>query len=111
MRSRTLIICFALLAAALMALPAGASAAKKKAKASTPKITRVTPMRLGVGQTLTIRGTNFKAKRNKNTVIFRAPNGRTAFAKPRRASRRKLVVVVPASVARLLTVKASRQRP
>jgi hypothetical protein len=102
MRSRILIICFSLLAAALMAVPASAGAAGKKAKASTPKITRVTPMRISVGNVLTIRGSNFKAKRRANTVIFRADNGRTAFAKPRRASRSKLVVVVPEAVARLL---------
>jgi hypothetical protein len=89
-------------------MPAGASAAKKKAKASTPTITRVTPMRLVVGQKVVIRGRNFKAKRSKNTVIFRAPNGRTVFAKPSRASRRKLVVVVPAGVARLASTKAKR---
>ncbi|MGH2744160.1 MAG: IPT/TIG domain-containing protein [Thermoleophilaceae bacterium] len=111
MRSRTLIICFALLAAALTAMPASAGAAGKKAKASTPKITRVTPMRLEVGQKLTIRGLNFKAKVRANTVILRNNAGRTAFVKPRRASRRKLVIVLPESVARLLTVKASRQRP
>jgi len=108
MRRRTLIICFSLLAAALIAVPAGTSAAGKKAKASTPKITRVMPMRLVVGQTVTIRGRNFKAKRNQNTVIFRAPNGRTAFAKPKSASRHKLVVVVPPAVARLAGTKAKR---
>ena len=36
---------------------------------------------------LTIRGTHFKSKASSNTVIFRANNGRTAFAKPRRASK------------------------
>ncbi len=92
--------------------PATAPAtAAKRAQAAKPKITRVTPMRLEVGETLTIRGRNFKAKKSRNTVIFKAPGGRTAFAKPRSASRRKLVVKVPGSVARLLTVSAGRQRP
>ena len=68
-------------------------------------------MRVGVGGTLTIRGRNFKAQRSKNTVIFRSSNGRTAFVKPRRASTRKLVVRVPAAVARLLKVANSSQRP
>jgi hypothetical protein len=99
--------------AAVVAIgPATAPAsAAKRAKAAKPKITRVTPMRLEVGETLTIRGRNFKAKKGRNTVIFKAPGGRTAFAKPRSATRRKLVVKVPASVARLLTVKDGKQRP
>jgi len=76
-----------------------------------PSITRVTPMRISVGNLLTIRGKNFKASAKKNTVVFRSSNGRTAFAKPRRAGRTKLVVRVPAAVAGLLTVKNSKQRP
>ncbi len=92
--------------------PATAPAsAAKRAKAVKPTITRVTPMRLEVGQTLTIRGRNFKAKKSRNTVVFKGPGGRTAFAKPRSASSRKLVVKVPAGVARLLTVKDGKQRP
>jgi hypothetical protein len=92
--------------------PATAPAtAAKRSQAAKPKITRVTPMRVEVGETLTIRGTNFKARARRNTVIFRGASGRTAFAKPRRATRRKLVVKVPASVARLLVVSAGKQRP
>ena len=68
-------------------------------------------MRISVGGTLTITGKRFKSKRSANTVIFRAANGRSAFAKPRRASTTKLVVVVPAAVARLLTVESGNQRP
>lgn len=87
------------------------AAAAKRAKASKPTITRVTPMRLEIGQTLTIRGRNFKAKKGRNTVIFKGSDGRTAFAKPRSATKRKLVVKVPAGVARLLIVKDGKQRP
>ena len=99
---------FMLLAFAALAVlaPAGALAAKK----TTPKVTRVTPMRLKVGATLTIRGKNFSPRRTRNTVIFRSPGGRTAFVKPRRARRTKLVVKVPAAVTRLLSVKSGRQQ-
>src|SRR5918997_3741618 len=103
---RVLIICLLAVSAALAAAPAASFAA-----APEPTITRVTPMRVSVGNLLTIRGRNFKAQRNRNTVIFRGSEGRTAFAKPRRATRTKLVVRVPAAVARLLRVVASRQRP
>jgi hypothetical protein len=110
---RTILICLALASAAVLMLPAGAGAApsKKGSKASTPKITRVTPMRVRVGAQLTIRGKNFKPARKKNTVIFRSSDGRTVFVKPRSASRSKLVLRIPAAVARLLNVKNSKQRP
>jgi IPT/TIG domain len=103
---RLIIICLlAISAVALLAAAPIASAAVK------PQITRVTPMRISVGNLLTIRGKHFKASAKRNTVIFRSNSGRTAFAKPRRASSKKLVVRVPAAVARLLTVKNSHQRP
>lgn len=101
-----------LLALALLLAPSGASAKPgNRAQAVKPEITRVTPMRLGVGQTLVVRGRNFKPRPKRNTVIFRAPDGRSAFVKPRRASRGKLVLKLPASVARLLTVRDSAQQP
>jgi hypothetical protein len=106
---RSFTICLLALSAVALLVSAPAASAAKRGK--TPKITRVTPMRVSVGNLLTIRGTNFKANRRANTVIFRSASGRSAFAKPRRASRTKLVVVVPEAVSRLLTVRDSRQRP
>jgi hypothetical protein len=106
---RTVSICLLALSAA--ALMAGAPAVQAATTKKAPQITRVQPMRVSVGGRLTITGKNFKAKRAGNTVIFRAPDGRSAFAKPRRASRRKLVVVVPVAVARLLVGESGRQRP
>ena len=103
---RLLFISLLALAASLVAVPTALAAT-----APAPTITRVTPMRVSVGNLLTLRGTHFKAQRLRNTVIFRAPDGRTAFAKPRRATTTKLVVRMPAAVARLLRVSASRQRP
>ena len=103
---RLLTISLLALAAAQVAVPTAVAASGPE-----PTITRVTPMRVSVGNLLTIRGTNFKARRLRNTVIFRGPDGRTAFAKPRRATTRKLVVRVPAAASRLLRVSGSRQRP
>ena len=106
---RIVTTCLTLVAAALLVLPAAAVAAPKKGPA--PQITRVQPMRISVGGLLTIRGRHFKAARTKNTIIFRSSDGRTAFVKPRRATSRKLVLRIPASVARLLKVSNSRQQP
>jgi hypothetical protein len=99
------------LALTISAVAAPAAADAAAAKAPKPTIKRVTPMRLSVGELLTIRGTNFKAKPRRNTVVFTANSGRTAFVKPLRATRRKLVVKVPASVARLLTLRDGAQQP
>ncbi|MGH2848917.1 MAG: IPT/TIG domain-containing protein [Thermoleophilaceae bacterium] len=110
MRRLFTICLLALSATALLVAPPAASAAKRK-KVAKPKITRVTPMRISVGARLTIRGKNFNRKRSRNTVIFRGPSGRSAFVKPRRASRRKLVVVIPAKVSRLLRGELSDPRP
>jgi hypothetical protein len=103
---RLLTICLLALAALLAVVPAALAA-----KGPAPIITRVQPMRVSVGNLITITGSHFKAHRLKNTIIFRGPDGRTAFAKPRRATARKLVVRVPAAVARLLNVAHSKQRP
>ena len=59
-------------------------------------------MRTTVGKKLTIRGVNFSSSRKRNTVLFTVGK-RSAFAKPSRASRKKLVVRVPASVESLLS--------
>ena len=95
----------------LLAAAPVAFAAKKKSAAAKPAITRVAPMRISVGGKLTITGRNFKSKRSANTVIFRAPSGRAAFAKPRRASATRLVVTVPGSVRRLLSGSAGNPQP
>jgi hypothetical protein len=107
---RLLTICLLALSATVLLVTAPAASAAKQ-RGAKPTITRVMPMRVSVGNLLTIRGRNFKLGRRANTVIFRGPTGRTAFAKPRHATRTKLVLVVPEAVARLLRVASNRQRP
>jgi hypothetical protein len=107
---RLITICLlALSAVALVVAVPGVALAKKSGP--TPVISKVSPMRISVGKLLTIRGSHFRPTKKGNTIIFRSGKGRSAFAKPTRASRTKLVVRVPAAVARLLTVKNSHQRP
>ncbi len=81
----------------------GGAAGAVPAGAAKSEVKLVSPMRVTVGETITIRGKHFSARRKRNTVLFIAPNKQTAFAKPRRAGRRKLVVKVPGSVERLLS--------
>jgi hypothetical protein len=78
---------------------------------SAPKITRVSAMRTSVGGELKISGRNFRSKRLANTIIFRAPNGRSTLVKPRSASTTKLVVTVPAALRRLLKGDAGNPEP
>lgn len=110
MRRATTLSLTALVATAAFA-PAAPAIAASKPRAAKPTIVRVTPMRVEVGEQLTIRGRNFRANRRGNTVIFKGAGGRTAFVKPRSATRRKLVVKVPGSVGRLLVLRDGRQRP
>ncbi len=107
MSRRPIALLLSLAALLALAVPASAPAKAKKAK-NLPVITKVTPMRLKVGSTVTIRGRNFSSKRGRNTVVFRSPGGRSAFVKPVRASRTKLVAKVPGSVRKLLSRNSTR---
>lgn len=100
----------ALLAFALTAVlvPIVAQAKSKKSKKSS--ISKVSPMRAKPGTKLTIRGKNFSRKRRSNTVIFKGASGRTIFVKPKKASSRKLVVVVPSSIEDLIKGDSTRMR-
>jgi hypothetical protein len=92
-----------LLACALFAVvPATAGAA------SAPKVTKVAPLKLKIGDRLTIRGKGFIAGKNRNTVVFKASGARAVFAKAETATKTKLVVKVPAKLAPFLTVKSGQ---
>ena len=100
----------ALLALALAACVALVSAMPAAASPRKPKISRVTPMRVVVGAKLVVRGRRFSPRRRRNTLIFRGPNGRVVFVKPKRATRRRLVVVLPSSIRWLLRVSNGQRR-
>ncbi len=102
--TRRILVFLCILASALVALPAVASA--KKAKVKRPTVTLVSPMRLKVGDTIVIRGKNFNKVARRNTVVFKGPNGRSVLVKPIRATTKRLVVKIPASLAKLFSTKA-----
>jgi hypothetical protein len=86
--------------AAMAALPiAGASAASKP---KLPKIASVAPLKLGIGDMLTIRGTNFRAGTSRNSVVFKRDGSRAVFVKAGKATRTRIDVRVPASLAQFL---------
>jgi hypothetical protein len=83
-------------AAAVLALPAGPAVAKKKKKAPTyPVITKVTPMNVGVGDLLTIKGKGYRPGKNKNTVVFKRSGQRAVFVKAETATSTILTLHVP----------------
>jgi len=79
--------------ALLAVVPATAGAA------TAPKVTSVAPLKLKIGDRLTIRGKGFLAGKNRNTVVFKASGARAVFAKAETATKTKLVVKVPAKLA------------
>jgi hypothetical protein len=86
-----------LLVCALFAVvPAAANAA------TPPKVTSVAPLKLKIGERLTIRGKGFLAGKNRNTVLFKATGARAVFVKAESATSTVLVVKVPTKLAPFL---------
>src|SRR3954451_19625521 len=96
--SRILLFVGALLAV----VPATASAA------AAPKVTSVAPLALKVGDTMTVRGKDFLAGKNRDTVIFKATGTRAVFAKAETATKTKIVVKVPAKLLSFLQVRSGQ---
>lgn len=85
-----------LLACALLAVvPATASAATG---GTYPLVKKVSPLKLGVGDVMTITGKNFRKGKNKNTVVFKRDGGRAIFVKAPDATTTKIGVTVPAKL-------------
>src|SRR3954447_25159587 len=103
---RTTVFRILLLVCALFAVvPATAGAA------TAPKVTSVAPLKLKIGDRLTVRGKGFLPGKNRNTVVFKANGARAVFAKAQSATRTKLVVKVPAKLAPFLKVSAGQPTP
>lgn len=73
--------------------------------ASSPKISSVSPLKLGVGDLLTIRGKNFVPGKNRNYVIFQRPRARAVFVKADNATKTKITLVVPSKLVPFLSRK------
>jgi hypothetical protein len=94
----------AALAALLVPAAAGTANAAKHhhRKAKLPVVTSVKPLNVAIGQTLTIKGKNFRPGAEKNTVAFRRTGSRVFFVKARLATKKMLKVVLPDSLAKAL---------
>jgi IPT/TIG domain/Bacterial TSP3 repeat len=99
----------ALLACACVLFPAAANAAS--AKTSTPVVTSVSPKRVEIGKTITIKGRNFVRGRNKNSVVFSNSKRAAIFVTATKATRTKLSFKLPEKLAKLLGTKNGVQAP
>jgi hypothetical protein len=70
-----------------------------------PVISKVSPLKLGVGDVITITGKNFRKGKNKNTVVFKRDGGRAIFVKAPDATTTKIGVTVPAKLLPFLVRK------
>ncbi|MDQ3740635.1 MAG: hypothetical protein M3389_06785, partial [Actinomycetota bacterium] len=93
-----------ILPAAVVALVAPvASADAATTRTTFPSITKIDPLNVGIGETMTVSGKGFVPGRNKNTVVFKRDKQRAIFAKAITASSTKLKVVVPEKLRPFLT--------
>jgi hypothetical protein len=96
----------ALASAAVLALPAGSAVAKKAP--TFPVIKKVTPMQVGVGDLLTIKGSGFRAGKNKNTVVFKRSGQRSIFVKAEAATKTTITLHVPLKLQAYMTVQGNK---
>ena len=87
------------------------ASAKKKKKAKLPVVTRVAPMHVAIGQTLEIRGRNFRRGRNRNTVVFRRTGGKAIFVKAGVGTKKLLRFTVPTKLKPALATRAGAPVP
>ena len=88
--------------AALLALVAGPATADAKAT-RYPVVTSISPLDAKVGDTISIRGRNFRRGKNKNTVVFKRDGARAVFAKQTLGTAKLIRVVVPDTLRPFLT--------
>jgi len=95
------LLTFGLVCVATLPASSAIGATKKKSPAR-PTITSVAPLKLGVGDMLTIRGKSFLVGKKRNTVAFKRDGGPAVFVKADEATSTRLKVVVPATLTRQL---------
>jgi hypothetical protein len=108
MSRRSLLALLAIPAFFLVAIPAVARTAKRS---TAPVVTSVHPLRLKLGEKLTIRGSGFIKGKHKDTVVFMGPGKRVVWVKADKATTRTITVTLPSRLAVLLADKSGKQQP
>ena len=91
-------------ACALAALLAGGALAATK-RAAAPRVVTVKPLHAGIGDTLTIRGTNFRPGRLATWIVFQRDRARPVFARAEVASRTQIRIKIPEKLRPFLSLK------
>lgn len=94
--------------ACLAAVPAASASA---APPTYPSVSKVSPLKAGVGDTLTVLGKHFRSGKGRTIVVFKRTGGRAIFVKAGGATHAKLAVTIPAKMLTALSRKAGKPVP
>ena len=72
------------------------------ARKPRPYVKSVSPLRVAVGDTMTIQGFYFRRGYAENTVVFIAKDGRVSYVRSEHSTKTELQVIVPKKIERLL---------
>jgi hypothetical protein len=86
-------------------VPAVAGTATADAKTYAPVVKRVTPKRVFVGETLTIRGKHFRRGVNKNTVAFKRRGAKVVLVAAEKSTTKMMKVTLPKRLEKVLLVQ------
>lgn len=100
-----------LTAAAVFAAPMTAQAASAATRAVYPSVSSVSPKRVAVGGTMTIRGKGFRSGKNRNTVVFQRTGKPAVFVRVASATATRLTFLVPGKLAPFLATKGGAAVP
>ena len=105
--TRRVPVLLGVLASALVFSPSVGSAALPKA----PVITSISPKKLNVGDTLTIRGRYFLPGNFRNTVAFQKPRAQAVFLKADKATKTTIKIKLTSKLMPFLSQRGGRRSP
>jgi hypothetical protein len=112
MSRRSLLALLAIPVFFLAAIPSAFARSHHKAKkSSAPVVTSIRPLKLKIGEKLTIHGKNFIKGKHKDTIVFMGAGKRVVWVKADKASTRTITVKLPTKLAVLLADKTGKQQP
>jgi hypothetical protein len=87
-----------------------ASKSSKK-KVVYPTVKKVTPLKAGIGDKLSLTGTSFRTGTGKNYVVFKRDGGRALFVKAGKATSKSVQVTIPAKLLNMFLQKSGVPQP
>ncbi|HEV7750913.1 MAG TPA: hypothetical protein VGO71_05190 [Baekduia sp.] len=82
-----------------------------KKKLTYPTVSKVSPMKVGIGDKLVVKGKYYKSGKAKNYVVFKRDGGRALFVKSDKATTTQITVTVPAKLLSFLQQKGGVAQP